>query len=437
MRKVAVEAVDAIRRRLAVEVPEHEVRAEIERAYADLGRQARVRGFRPGRTPRAVLERVFGDQVRAEVFERLIRDSYREAVDAERLEPVGSPQIVTEGAAPGGPLRYSATVEVKPDVVASGYLDLEVERPLRPVDEEDVRRALEELRESFAQLVPVSDRVVTQSGDVAIADYEARVGRRLLTRADGRLIEVAAGGEGISARLAGMTVGTDTQFTITYPADHADANLAGQDVTFHVRLKALTRKELPPLDDDFAKDHGECATLAELRDRMRRHLEAAAARDAESALRGALLARLVAAHPIDVPQAMVERRAHGLTDEVIASLGLRRPPASREAELRARVHTSLEPRARDQVKAALILEAIARQERLDVPNEDVDVRIEHLAARAGQAAERVRKACAEPAARAALRAQMLQERALELVVQRARVRTVKLQLGVADPSGTR
>src|SRR5512139_3493937 len=124
MTKVAMETVDAVRRRLDVEVPESEVRAEMERAYETLRRKAKVRGFRPGHAPRAVLERLFGDQVRADAFGKLIQQSYQEAVREQQLTPVGQPEIVTESASPSGPLRYSVTLEVKPEVLASGYSGL-------------------------------------------------------------------------------------------------------------------------------------------------------------------------------------------------------------------------------------------------------------------------------------------------------------------------
>src|SRR5262249_21855550 len=187
MTKVAVETVDAVRRRLAVEVPETEVRAEIERAYEALRRKANVRGFRRGKAPRSVLERLFGDQVRGEVFGKLIHESYEEALRSEQIEPVGEPQVITEQAEPNAPLRYSVTVEVKPDIVVTGYEGLEARRPLKPVSEKDVDDFLDQLRDSLAQLRPISDRSVARTGDVATVDYEARSGDRIVGRGEGRL----------------------------------------------------------------------------------------------------------------------------------------------------------------------------------------------------------------------------------------------------------
>jgi len=437
MTKVAVETVDAVRRRLAVEVPEAAVRAEIERAYETLRRKANVRGFRPGKAPRPVLERLFGDQVRAEVFGKLIHESYEEALRSERIEPVGEPQVVTEQAEPNAPLRYSVTVEVKPEIVVTSYQGLEAERELKSVSEEDIDKFLEELRESLAQLRPVMERKVAQVGDVATTDYEARIGERIVARGEGRLVDVSAQqpATAFGSHLVGAEIGVPVDVSIDYPADYPNQELAGQRLAVHMVIKSLALKELPVLDDEFAKDHGECDTLAELRARVRRQLEGAAAREADGAVRAALVGKLLRAHDVEVPQSMVERRTELLVDEFLSSLGQRRPPASREPELRARLRDQLAQQARDQVKASLLLEAIARQERLAVSEDEVDAEIDHLAQRAGNARERIRALYQEGAARGRLQAQLLQERALDRVVAQARVKTVVPTSSVADSGG--
>jgi trigger factor len=435
--KVEIETVDSVRRRLAVEVPAETVRGEIERTFDSLQRTAKVRGFRPGRVPRPVLDRLFGDQVRAEVFSKLIQESFADALRGQQLEPVGEPEVVTEQAEANAPLRYSVTIEVKPDVIATGYRGLEVDRPVRDVTEADVDAFLNNLRESLAQLRPIVDRSTAQGGDMATIDYEARIGDRVAGRGDGRVVEVEATASptSLGAHLKDATVGLPIDFAIAYPAEYGNAELAGQTVAFHVVVKALATKELPPLDDEFAKDHGECDTLDALRQRVREQLQAVAARDADGALRASLVEQLVSAHPLAVPHSMVERRTGLLVEEFLDSLGPRRPPASREADLRARLHDELHPRAEQQVKASLLLEAIARQEQLMVSDDELDVQIDRFLERAGTARERMRALYQEPAARARLRAQLLQERALDRVVEHARVKTVPLTSSVADTVG--
>jgi trigger factor len=436
MTKVALETVDAVRRRLAVEIPAGDVTAEIDRAYDQLRRKARVPGFRQGRAPRSVLERMFGDQVRADVFGRLVSESYAEAVREQQIEPVGQPEIVTEHAEPGSSLRYSATVEVRPDVVVSGYTGLAAERPLRPTSDADVDQFVEGLRQERARLVPIEDRRAARRGDVATIDYQARIGGKMIGRGERRLVTV--GGEptdGPGAHLEGVEIGVPTAFDIDYPAEHSNPELAGQRVSFTAVITALASREVPALDDAFAKQVADLEHLDALRARVRDQLEAAARRDAESSVRSALIARLVTSHEFDVPHAMVARRAEALVEEVLDGLGPRRPPASREEEVRARLRAELEERAREQVKAGLVLEAIAAQEHLKVDDGELDARIDRLAEAAGKARERVRALYQDDAARALLRGRLLQERAIELIVERAAITDVEPASGVAGVAG--
>jgi trigger factor len=436
MTKVALETVDAVRRRLAVEVPAGDVTAEIDRAYDQLRRKARVPGFRQGHAPRAVLERMFGDQVRADVFGRLVSESYAEALRDQKIDPVSQPEIVTERAEPGAPLRYSATVEVRPSVVATGYAGLAAERPLRPVTQADVDSVIERLRQEQASLVPITERRVAQRGDIATIDYEARIDSKVVGRGERRLVEVGGEpSEGPGAHLEGVEIGAPTTFDIAYPAEHGNRELAGQRVAFRVVLTALALREVPELDDAFAARVAEVETVADLRQRVHEQLVAAAQRDADGSVRAALIARLVTSHDFDVPQAMVERRTDALVEEVLEGLGSRRPPASREDEMRARLRVELGERAREQVKAGLVLEAIAAQEALEVGDEELDARIDRLAEAAGKARERVRALYQDAGARQSLRSRLLQERAIELVLNRAAITDVEQPSGVAGVAG--
>lgn len=435
MTKVDMEAVDDVRRRLAVEVPAGDVTAEIERAYEALRRRARVPGFRPGRAPRAVLEQMYGEQVRADVFGRLVQESFADAVRTQNLQPVSTPQIITESAAPGAPLRYSATVEVRPTITVANYTGLTADRPTRTIDDADVERFITTLRERRATLRPISDRLVAQCGDIATLDYEARVAGRLVGKGDQRLVEIGPDpADGPGARLEGVRVGEATTFEVSYPADHENAELAGQTVTFHATATALAQRQVPALDEAFAAQ-AEFASVEELRQRVCEQLEAAMQREADAAVRASLVTRLVGAHEFEVPPAMIDRRAEVMAEEVLEELGPRRPPASREAEVRAQLQRDLREQARNQVKAALILDAVAEQEQLTVDDDALDAHVDRLAESAGRARDRVRALYQDSGARAGLRMRLLQDRALELLVERAVITNVERPSGVAGVSG--
>ena len=435
--KVDVETLDSLRRRLAVEVPAETVSTEIHKAFTELGRAAKVPGFRPGRVPRPVLERMFGDRIRAEVFGRLIHASYTEALEEQQIAAVGQPEIVTEQTEAGAALRYRATVEVKPDVTVEGYTGLSVDRPLLPVTDEDVTAALGRLQQSLAQLRPVTDRSHIERGDVVSLDYEAHIDGRLMSRGENRDVELGANRfpPGFDDRLVGAPVGGKLDFDITYPTEHPAPELAGKDVHFHVEVRSISVKEVPPLDDDFAKDHGECSTLEELRQRLRRQLEADTAQRADEAVRRNVVVELAKRHDVPVPQAMVQRRTEALVEEVLHDWQRQRGRLKDDSQARAHLRQELEPRAHEQVKAVLLLEAVARQEAISVSDEEVEAHVSALAQATGAAAERVRALYRQPEARGELRAQMLQSRAVDLLVSRAEIHDVS-RLNVADPAET-
>ena len=434
--KVDVETLDPLRRRLAVEVPAEEVSAEIEKTYAKLARAAKVPGFRPGHVPRSVLERLFGDRVRAEVFGKLIQDSYSEAIETRHIEALGQPEIVTEQAQPGAALRYSATIEVKPEVVVDDYQGIEVERPLATVTDADVSAFIDRLRESLAQLRPITERSRVESGDVVTLDYEARVDGRLMGRADGRHVEIGKSGfpSAFEEHLQGAAVDQELSFDVPYPENHPTAELAGKTVRFHVRIRAISEKELPDVDDEFAKDHGECSTLEELRQRVRQRLEEDAGRQADDAVRQGVLARLASSHDIPVPAALVQQRTEALVEDVLHEWQQRHMRPRNEADAVAHLRTELEPRARQQVKVGLLLEAIARRERLEVTDQDVTARVTELAGAAGSAADRVRALYEREEARRQLRTRLLQARAVDAIVAQARIKTVPAPTSVAEGS---
>jgi trigger factor len=278
---------------------------------------------------------------------------------------------------------------------------------------------LNTLRESVAQLRPVEDRATVEAGDIVTADITTRrEGADPATRA-GVLVEAGAGAFplALERQLVGQHRGAQLSVEVPYPADYANPNIAGKTVAFDVEIKDLRTKELPTLDDDFARDHGRCDTLVELRARIRADLEREATERADDAVREGVLEQLLARHAFDVPPSLVDRR----TEAIAASFEARLPEGPERERARDELRSRLRAGAERQVRAELLLDAIATHEDVGVTEDDVRREIEAVATREREVVERVRALYERPEARAALRAKMIRDRALAGLVARARI----------------
>ena len=428
--QVTVEDLSPIKKKLGIALPPEEVQAKIDAAYRGLSQRARIKGFRPGKVPRKVLEQYYGGRVESEVIDELIQHSFVHALEERQLRAVARPEIVAEEVRPSEGLRYSATIEIKPDVRVTDYRDLEVERVVEPVADEAIDAQLERARQSFAQMVTITDRDEVARGDLVAIAYTGVVGGRALTGAgpQSRIIEVGGGTFPplFEERLVGMKRGESTHIAIDYPANHHSADVAGKTVTFRVEVKDIGRKELPELDDEFAKDHGECGSLAELRDKIRQGLANAAERDADERMRAALVKQVVERNPFDVPEGLTAQRFEAMAREV----GVFDAQAAEDSELATKLdalRAELRVRARASVHSALVLERIAAKENLAASEAEIEARIAEIVSSAPRERERLADLYRHPEAQREVAERLAQEKALSWVVQHAKVRAAPLQ----------
>lgn len=417
--KVTIEELSPVRKRMQVEVSAEHVRAELDRHFSQLGDRSRIRGFRPGKAPRAVLEKMFGDQVRREVVSHLVEESFYRAVESNHLDVVGTPEIEADDLTAGGALTYKATVDVRPQIVLTDMQGLEVGRPSAEVSDEQIERVVNSMRESAATLLPIEDRGVVESGDVVTVDLSTTLdGGQPVRRAD-VMLEAGAGTfpEALERQIVGQHKGARLDLQVPYPEDYGNASLAGKTAAFEVEIRDLRQKKLPDLDDDFARDHGRAESLADLRGKIRVDLEHRAGHEADNAVRQGVVEQVIDRHVFEVPASMVARR----TEYLLSSLDLRLPEGSEGQTLAERLREQLRGRAEREVRAELVLEAIASRDGIAVEDHEVTAEIDEMAQREQQAPERLRAFYDRPEARAALQARMVRERVIENLVASARI----------------
>jgi trigger factor len=420
----------SVRKRIDIEIPADEVQRELDRGFERVRQQAHIRGFRPGRAPRKVVEQTYGEQVRREVISHLVEHSFHHTIADHALAVVGSPEIDAGELIPGEPLRYTVLVDVRPEIGLGDLSGIAVERPDSTVSEDDVDRMLDVMRERAAELRPIGDRVVVEAGDVVTVDLASRLGDDQQTRR-GVLLEAGGGifPLALERQLVGQRLTSRVTLEVPYPADYANASLAGKTVTFEVQLNELHAKELPALDDDFARDHGNCETLDALRERVRADLERQGAGHAEARVREAVLGALLVRHEFEVPPSLVERRG----DTILASLGVRLPDGPEAEQTLARLREQVRPQAEREVRADLLLDALATRQAIEIADAEVEAEIAAMAARERQAPERMRALYDRAEARDALRARLRRVRALEHVVSLAKIEPGARLADVAPP----
>jgi len=422
---VNIEENSALRRKLTIEVEPEEIKRELDKTYNELRRGVVLKGFRPGHAPRNLLEKFFGDQVRSEVLQKLVKEYTDKALEEHNFKPIVEPEIINEETNLPETLKFSAVFDLKPEVVIKDYEGLKVPEETIAITDRDVDDTIERLRERQASLKKVEGRDVVEEGDVAVVTIEAFEDGKALTetKAENRLLEISKKSlsHGIDEVLIGAKVGEENRKTRTYAADYEQKDLASKTVEWRANVKEIYKRELPPLDDDFAKDQGDVQSLAELRDRVRSDLLTHAKSEADARARAGLLDLVLDRNKIDVPESLVTREQRSMESELTSTL---RQAGMPEEQVNERVQNAAEDiktRARKRAASSLVLDAIAEQEKVEVTDDELAERIGAIMRQAGtKNRERFSEFYSQEQNREGLRQTMRREKAMDQLLTRAK-----------------
>jgi trigger factor len=327
----------------------------------------------------------------------------------------------------GKAFTFSALLDVKPEIQVENYVGLGVEKVKFTMDKAQVEMALRHLQEEHAQLEP-EDRDVVERGDFVILDFAGSVEGKPFQggRQEGYPLEVGSGRAlpQFEQAIVGLKRGREHTISVAYPEDYFNRELAGKTVLFSVTVQAIKKKILPPLDDEFAKDHGESSSLDELKEKIRARLESEVREIQATDLKEKLVGRLIEANPFEIPPAMVDRQVRYLIERRQARLSAQGLPSSGQP-FSEQLRTDLESQARRQVQATLLVERIAQIENIGVSDEEVHLRIEKIARAAGERGAAVREIYRKSDALDELRSQMVFDRTVEFLLGRAKIKEVE------------
>lgn len=415
-----VEESGPIARTLKVSVSAAHVRGGFDSAYRKLQGRAQVKGFRKGKAPRPMLEKVYGAEIERDVLTDLINEGCAHAIREHNLDVVTAPRLVRHEYAGEGGLSFEAAVEIRPDVKLGQYKELPAERVIARVEDSHVDAALEGLRGRMAVLRVEEGRDTVEKGDIILFTMYGFDGDKPLAEmsGEGLMLEVGSGRfpEEFETKVVGIRRGERTPITVSFSEEHGDESLRGRTIRFDVTVSEIKVKVLPELDDNLAAESGieGCDTLDALREKVRQDLRERARREGERRMQNALIGRLVSAHEFDVPDSMLHEAIHSYMHEMNAH------PAH-DSEESLKLHEALAPRAKAELKAGFLLDAIAVAEELEVSREDLENRIRAHLAQAGQRIDEVRRHYSQAGAIAELRRNLLREKAAQRVFETASV----------------
>lgn len=420
---VQIEETGQFGRKVSITVPQPEVDAAFAAVTKSVAKNVRLPGFRPGKAPRSVIEQQYASQILGEVRDRLVEGTLFQALQEKKVSPVGAPQLHLGSLEKGAVFSYTAEFEVQPPIKLTQVKGLKMTKTEVVIEPKEIDDQLETMQKQAAQLVPVMVRDTVQKGDVVLIDYEGTMGGVAFQggKAENALIEI--GGEGylpqFSEGLENARVPGERILHIDFPADYQAAELAGKGATFKIQLKELKARELPKLDDEFAKDLGE-ESLATLRTRIEEQIKAQKQRDADQTQQKGLLESLVAANPFDVPPTVVrehaERMIAGAAQRMQQMMGKKVQLLPEEIES---LREGSMADAEFQVRSGLLLLEVAESEKLTVDNPDIDAEIEAMAQAAREHGPRVRAHYQEADNRRRLAYRLLEDKTVKFLTQHA------------------
>jgi trigger factor len=394
--KVTVENVSSVKKIMHVEIPEEKVVSELNNAYKQLKNTAKIKGFRKGKAPRSVLERLFKKDVHNDVSSQLIQDSFIQALKEADLDIVGKPEIDPPGLDKKGPYKYSATVEIKPKIEDIDFKNIPLKKNLYHVTDEEMDTQLKMLRKNLAKQNPIAENRGVRENDFVLIDYEGfKNGDPFAEtqKTENHALEVGEGKilKEFDDQLIGMKMGDNREIKVKFPEDYFNAKLANQEITFQVTLHEIREEVLPEMDDEFAKNFGQYETLKDLKDAITENLDQGYAKRAEQEMNEQIFTNLIKKTEFELPDSMVDYELEGIIKEVESAFSYHNKSLEDQGlsrEILLEQHREL---AEKKVRRHLILGKIVEQENMTLSDEELENSFEEMAKGYKQPVEEIKK----------------------------------------------
>lgn len=426
---VQVENLEHNMAKLTIEVSAEELEKALDSAYNKQKNSISIPGFRKGKVPRAMIEKMYGAGVFYEdAANELMQKSYPEAIDESGVDIVSRPSVEVVQIEKGKPFIYTAEVAVKPEVELGKYKGVTVTKIDTSVSDDEVAEALEQERNKNARDVSVTDRAI-QEGDTAVIDFEGFVDGVAFEGGNGENHPLEIGSHSFidtfEDQLVGKNAGDEVEVNVTFPEQYQAAELAGKPAMFKVKINEVKAKELPELDDEFAQDVSEFDTLAEYKEDLKKQLVEKKEVEAKKTKEDEAIQKIIDKSKMDIPEAMIETQCESMVEEFaqrIAQSGLSMEQYLQFSGMTVdQLKEQVRPEATTRIQSSLVLEQIAKEENIEISDEEVDAEVEKMAAAYGMEADKLKEYMGE-AEKKSMKSDLAITKAVELIMENVKER---------------
>lgn len=426
---VKIEDISTVKKKLSFDIPWADVKNELDSVYRKVGKKAKVRGFRPGRIPRGILEAHYREEAEEETVSNLVNRYYWETLQEKEIPAVMQPEIEQKGIEAEKNFNFSATVEVEPAVEPRDYVGLELEKEEPVVTGEDLEARMREIRQMFATMEEVSEDRGILAGDFVTLDFAGAVAGKPLKelKSENYLLEIGSKTfvPSFEEQVIGMKKGDTKSVAVQFPENYHAAHLAGKDVEFAIMIKGIRIKKIPEIDEQFIKNFEKYESLEALRDDVRKNLEEEKKRKIAVAFERQISDRLLEKNAFEVPESFVERQIYYMMSDTQRRMVSGGMDPKKAAEFSFKLHDQFREEAAKIVKTVLLLKGIAGKEGLTAGDDEVENQIREIAAQRAQDYETLKKSLDKDDLIDNIRSEILNRKTYEFLEAKAKVTTVR------------
>lgn len=426
---VKIEDLSQVKKKMSLEIPWTEVKNELDAVYQDIGKKAKVKGFRPGKIPRKILETYFKEQAESDAATNIINKYYWQTLEDKGIIAVSRPEISQDGLKENTDYAFSATFETEPDIEPKNYTGIELEKEKINVTENDVQKRIDEIRQMFATMEEVAEDRPVINGDYVVIDFAGSLNGETFKELNAQdyFLEIGSGKfvPGFEEQLVGMKNGESREIKVTFPSDYHESRFANQEVIFQSKVKSIREKKLPAEDDSFVKNFQRYDSFEDFKTDVRKSLEEKAEQISKDNLQNSMIDQLIKENNFEVPESMVQKQIYYMmadTQKRMMSAGIDENSAM---DFTMKMQDKYKGNAEKTVKSFLLLKKIAEKESLAAEDSDLEQYLQEQATQSGRDYESLKKFYENDERKDYLRTELVHKKVFDFIEQNANIKVVE------------